>query len=148
MALNIDQVLDYLPHRPPFLLLDCVDEVVPGERIVGRKNVSANEPYLQGHFPGYPIVPGVLIVEALAQLCSVLTTKSLEGDEGYLHYLAGIDNARFKRQVRPGDVLELHGRIAVRRRQLWKFVCEAHVDGELACSAELMCVRGPGKAGS
>ena len=142
MELTIDEVLELLPHRYPFLMLDRVDELVPGEYIVGRKSVSANEPYLQGHFPGYPIVPGVLIVEALAQLCSVLTTKSLEGDDGYLHYLAGIDNARFKRQVRPGDVLELRGRIAVRRRQLWKFDCEAHVDGQLACSAELMCVRG------
>ena len=140
VQLTIDEVLELLPHRYPFLMLDSVDELVPGERIVGRKTISANEPYLQGHFPGYPIMPGVLIVEALAQLCSVLTSKSIETPDGYLHYLAGIDNARFKRRVRPGDVLEMRGRIAVRRRQLWKFDCEAHVDGELACEAQLMCV--------
>ena len=142
VQLTIDQVLDYLPHRYPFLLVDCVDEVVPGERIVGRKNVSGNEPYLQGHFPGYPIMPGVLIVEALAQLCCVLAFKTTDrkpGD-GYLHYLAGLDDARFKRRVRPGDVLELRGSIMSRRRQLMKFDCEAHVDGELACTVKLICV--------
>lgn len=142
MQLTIDEVLELLPHRHPFLLLDCVDEVVPGEYIVGRKNVSGNEPYLQGHFPGYPIVPGVLVVESLAQLCSVLAFKTSDrkpGD-GNLHYLAGLDHARFKRRVRPGDVLKLQGRIVSRRRQLMKFDCEAHVDGELACSVTLICV--------
>ena len=138
MQLTTDEVLDHLPHRYPFLLVDCVDEVVPGEYIVGRKNVSGNEPYLQGHFPGYPIMPG----ESLAQLCCVLafkTSDSKPGD-GRLHYLAGLDDARFKRRVRPGDVLKLHGRISSRRRQLMKFDCEAHVDGELACSVKLICV--------
>ena len=142
MALNIDQILDYLPHRYPFLLLDRVDEVLPGESIRGAKNVSANEPYLQGHFPGYPIMPGVLVVEALAQLCCVLAfeTRGRKPADGYLHYLAGVDDARFKRPVRPGDVLDLHGRIISERRQLMRFECEAFVDGELACSVKLMCV--------
>ena len=142
MPLDIDEILEYLPHRYPFLLLDRVDEVVPGERIVGRKNVSANEPYLQGHFPGKPIVPGVLIVEALAQLCCILAfkTRGRTSAEGYLQYLAGVDNARFKRPVRPGDVLELRGTIDSERRQLMKFDCEALVDGEVACSVKLMCV--------
>ena len=142
MQLDIDEILEYLPHRYPFLLLDRVDEVVPGERIVGRKNVSANEPYLQGHFPGNPIVPGVLIVEALAQLCCILAlkTRGRTSKQGILHYLAGVDDARFKRPVRPGDVLELHAKILSERRQLMRFDCQALVDGELACSVKLMCV--------
>ncbi len=142
MTLNIDQILNYLPHRYPFLLLDRVDELLPGERIRGRKNVSANEPYLQGHFPDHPIMPGVLVVEALAQLCCVLAfeTHGRKPADGYLHYLAGVDDARFKRPVRPGDVLELHGSVASQRRQLMKFDCQARVDGELACSVKLICV--------
>lgn len=142
MKLAIDEILDYLPHRYPFLLLDGVDELVPGERIVGRKNISANEPYLQGHFADYPIMPGVLIVEALAQLCCVLAfeTRGRKPADGYLHYLAGVDDARFKRPVRPGDVLELRGSVVSERRQLMKFDCQAHVDGELACAVKLICV--------
>jgi 3-hydroxyacyl-[acyl-carrier-protein] dehydratase len=144
LALNIDQVLDYLPHRPPFLLLDSVDEVVPGEHIVGRKNVSANEPYLQGHFPGYPIMPGVMIIEALAQVCSVLASKTVgkKPSDGDLHYLVGLDGVRFKRKVRPGDVLELHSSIVNQRRNLMKLDCKALVEGELACSATLLCMVG------
>ncbi len=144
MALNIDQILDYLPHRQPFLMLDRVDEVVPGERIVGRKNVSANEPYLQGHFPRYPIMPGVMIIEALAQLSSVLASETVgkKPTDGDLHYLVGLDGARFKRQVRPGDVLELHSAIVSQRRNLMKLDCKALVDGELACSATLLCMVG------
>ena len=143
MQLTNDEVLEHLPHRYPFLLIDCVDEVVPGEYIVGRKNVSGNEPYLQGHFPGYPIMPGVLIIESLAQVCCVLAFKTSGGKpgDGNLYYLAGLDDARFKRRVRPGDVLTLRGQIASRRRQLMKFDCEAHVDGELACSVKLICVQ-------
>ena len=142
MPLDIDEILQFLPHRYPFVLVDRVDEVVPGERIVGRKNVSANEPYLQGHFPGNPIVPGVLVVEALAQLCCILAfqTRGRTTTDGFLQYLAGVDDARFKRPVRPGDVLELRGTILSERRQLMRFDCEALVDGEPACSVKLMCV--------
>ena len=142
MKLAIDEILNYLPHRYPFLLLDQVDELVPGKHIVGRKNISANEPYLQGHFADYPIMPGVLIVEALAQLCCVLAfeTRGRKPADGYLHYLAGVDDARFKRPVRPGDVLALRGSVASERRQLMKFECQAHVDGELACAVKLICV--------
>lgn len=142
MTLTIDEILTYLPHRQPFLLLDRVDELVPGKHIAGRKNVTANEPCMQGHFPDHPIMPGVLIVEALAQLCCVLAfeTRGRKPADGYLHYLAGVDDARFKRPVRPGDVLSLRGRVASERRQLMKFDCEAHVDGELACAVKLMCV--------
>lgn len=142
MSLDIDEIVQFLPHRYPFLLVDRVDEIVPGERIAGRKNVSANEPYLQGHFPGNPIMPGVLVVEALAQLCCILAFQSRgrSPSDGYLHYLAGVDNARFKRPVRPGDVLELKGTILSERRQLMRFDCEALVDGERACTVTLMCV--------
>ena len=142
MPLDIDEILEYLPHRYPFLLLDRVDELVPGESIRGRKNVSANEPYLQGHFPGNPIVPGVLIIEALAQLCCILAFKSRGRTpaDGFLTYLAGVDDARFKRPVRPGDVLELRAAVIGERRQLMKFDCEARVDGEVACSLKLLCV--------
>ena len=142
MKLAIDEILNYLPHRYPFLLLDQVDELVPGKYVVGRKNISANEPYLQGHFADYPIMPGVLIVEALAQLCCVLAfeTRGRKPADGYLHYLAGVDDARFKRPVRPGDVLSLRGSVASERRQLMKFECQAHVDGELACAVTLICM--------
>ena len=140
MSLDIDEIIRFLPHRYPVLLVDRVDKVVPGERIVGRKNVSANEPYLQGHFPGDPIMPGVLVVEALAQLCCILAYQSRgrRASDGYQHYLAGVDNARFRRPVRPGDVLELRGKIVNERRQFMKFDAEALVDGELACSVTLM----------
>lgn len=142
MKLNIDQILDHLPHRYPFLLLDSIDELLPGDRVRGMKIVSANEPYLQGHFPGNPIMPGVLVVEALAQACCVLAyaTRGRRPGDGFLQYLAGIDDARFKRPVRPGDVVELNGTIVSERRQLMKFDCEARVDGELACAVKLICV--------
>ena len=140
--MDIDAIREYLPHRYPFLLVDRVDELVPGERIAGRKNVSINEPFFPGHFPGHPIMPGVLVVEAMAQLCGILAfkTRGNRPDQGYLHYLAGIDDVRFKRPVVPGDTLALAGKIVSSRRQLMKLDCEARVDGELACSAHLLCV--------
>lgn len=142
MQLDIDAIADFLPHRYPFLLVDRVDEIVPGERIAGRKNVSVNEPFFAGHFPGHPIMPGVLLVEAMAQLCGILAfkTRGNRPDQGYLHYLAGLNDVRFKRPVRPGDTLALGGVITGQRSQLMKFDCEARVDGELACSAKLTCV--------
>ena len=142
MTLDIDEILACLPHRYPFLLLDRVDDLVPGERVAGRKNVSANEPHMQGHFPNHPIMPGVLVVEALAQLCCVLAvkTRGRKPAEGYMQYLAGLDDVRFKRPVRPGDTLELRGTLVSQRRSLMKFDCRALVEGELACSVKLICV--------
>ncbi len=142
MQMDIDAIREYLPHRYPFLLVDRVDELVPGERIAGRKNVSINEPFFAGHFPSHPIMPGVLLVEAMAQLCGILAFKTSghRPDEGYLHYLAGLNDVRFKRPVRPGDTLMLSGTITGSRRDLAKFDCESRVDGEVACSARLLCV--------
>ena len=139
---------EYLPHRFPFLLVDRVTELDVGERVRGYKNVSINEPFFQGHFPGLPVMPGVLIVEALAQVAGVLAFKTTgrKPADGYVYYLGGIDRARFKRPVTPGDRLELEAVILSRRRSMMKFGCKALVDGEVACTADILCAeRGPGE---
>jgi len=139
---KINELMDYLPHRYPFLLVDRVLEVVPGERVRGYKNVTINEEFFNGHFPGHPIMPGVLIIEAMAQLSGVLAfeTKNRRPADGFTYYLAGTDRARFKRPVVPGDQLVMESRIMAERRGMMKFDCKAFVDGELACSAEIMCM--------
>ena len=134
----------YLPHRYPFLYIDKVIDVVPNESITALKNVTINEPFFQGHFPQRPVMPGVLLVEAMAQASGILTYKTLgvEPDfEKELFYLAGVDNCRFKRMVVPGDQLILKVSVLRHRRDLWKFKGEALVDGELACSAEFLNIR-------
>lgn len=139
----IKEILEYLPHRYPFLLIDRVLELEPGHRLVGLKNVSFNEPFFLGHFPQRPIMPGVLIIEALAQATGVLAFKS-EGerpDHHSMYYLVGVDNARFKRPVEPGDQLILEVRLDRIKRGIGKFICEAKVDGQLAASADLMCAK-------
>ncbi|MCQ8102936.1 3-hydroxyacyl-ACP dehydratase FabZ [Methylomonas sp. SURF-2] len=138
--LDIQQIQALLPHRYPFLLVDKVIECVPMERLLGVKNVTFNEPFFQGHFPNLPIFPGVLIMEALAQATALLTSQSDESiAEGTIYYLAGIDNARFKRKVVPGDQLLLDIRYLKHRRNIWSFECRAEVEGELAASAQIMC---------
>lgn len=135
--LNIQEIMALIPHRYPFLLIDRVLELEPGARAVGEKLVSANEPHFAGHFPGNPIMPGVLIVEALAQTGAV-AILSLSEHAGKLALFAGIDGCRFKRVVRPGDTLRLEVRLERMRRGVGKGAARATVDGELACEAELL----------
>ena len=148
--MDIREILDTLPHRYPFLLVDRVNEIVPGERIVAQKNVTMNEEFFNGHFPHFPVMPGVLIVEALAQAAGILSFKSMgsQSDDNSLYFFVGIDNCRFKRPVVPGDVLMLHVTIERHSRGLWKYKCQAMVDGQIAAEADLMCALRdvPGKA--
>lgn len=139
-TLDILQIQEILPHRYPFLLVDKVVECEPGVRLVAIKNVTYNEPFFQGHFPQEPIFPGVLIMEALAQATGLLASMSDPAlRRGVTYYLAAIDNARFKKQVGPGDQLLLHIHYLKNKRNIWSFDCRAEVDGELAASAQIMC---------
>lgn len=141
-VMNFQEIIKCLPHRYPFLLLDKVIELVPGESVVAIKNVTINEPFFVGHFPAQPVMPGVLILEALAQACGVLAYKSVSEAErntkNYLYLFAGIENARFKRMVEPGDQLRLAAKLQRQKQGIWKFSCEATVNDELACSAEII----------
>lgn len=139
--MDIREILEHLPHRYPFLLVDRVLDVEPGERIVALKNVSVNEPFFPGHYPHHPVMPGVLIVEALAQAAAILSFKTLGGkpDDKSVYYFVGIDSARFKRPVSPGDQLILEVSILANKRGIWKFAAQAKVDGQVAAEAELMC---------
>ena len=141
-AMDIHAILKHLPHRYPMLLVDRVIDVVGGEQIHAVKNVSVNEPFFAGHFPHHPVMPGVLILEALAQAAVILSFKTLgsKPDGNTVYYFVGIDGARFKRPVLPGDQLHLHVSIdGPVRRGLWKFKAEAKVDGVLATEATLIC---------
>ncbi len=143
---DIHQILKLLPHRYPILLVDRVLSMVPNQSIVALKNVSINEPFFCGHFPNKPIMPGVLILESLAQAAALLTfgkeilhKNSIDIKNERLYYFVGIDKARFKRPVEPGDQLMLHVSIERYIRGIWKFNAEAKVDGKVACQASLMC---------
>ena len=138
--LDIMRLSEYLPHRYPFLLIDRVTELVRGERVKGYKNVTINEPFFAGHFPGHPIMPGVLIVEAMAQASGVLAMETRETRPvDSIFYLAGMDHTRFKRPVVPGDRLDMESELLAERRTVMKFACRAHVAGELACEAQILC---------
>ena len=139
--MDIHEILEYLPHRYPLLLVDRVLEVVPGERIVALKNVSFNEPFFPGHYPHHPVMPGVLVIEALAQTAAILSFKTMGGkpDDKSVYYFVGIDGARFKRPVSPGDQLIFEVSILANKRGIWKFAALAKVDGQVAAEAELMC---------
>ena len=131
-----------LPHRYPFLLIDRVLDYTPGESLTAIKNVSINEPIFTGHFPNMPIFPGVLILEAMAQATGILGFKTVtERSENELYLFAAIDEARFKKPVVPGDQMVIEVKFLKERRNLWKFACEAKVDGQTVCTAELMCAR-------
>ena len=139
--MEITEIMRHLPHRYPFLLIDRVVELVPGERVVALKNVTMNEPHFPGHFPHHPVMPGVLIIEALAQAAGLLAFKTSDKPvtENSVVYFVGIDNARFKRPVVPGDQLRLEARITKQMRGIWKFESRALVGEQVACEAELMC---------
>lgn len=141
-SIDIAGILQRLPHRYPFLLVDRITHCEPGSHITGLKNVTMNEPFFQGHFPDYPVMPGVLILEALAQLAGLLAMRtedadSLEKDKRL--YFAGIDDARFKRPVLPGDQLILAADLIKHRRDIWRFGARATVDGALAAEGTLTC---------
>jgi 3-hydroxyacyl-[acyl-carrier-protein] dehydratase len=135
--LGAREIMEIIPHRYPFLLVDSIEYVVPGERAVGYKNVTANEPYFAGHFPNYPVMPGVLIVEALAQVGAV-ALLSLPENKGRLAFFAGIDGVRFRRQVFPGDRLRLEVSISSMKMGIGKGEAKAYVGEELAVSGQLM----------
>ena len=136
-------IRELIPHRYPFLLVDRVEELEPGVRAVGIKNVTQNEPFFQGHFPDYPVMPGVLIMEALAQAAGILSFKTMgsKPDPNSVFYFVGIDGARFKKPVMPGDQLHLHVEIQRQMRGIWKYKAEAKVDGQVVAEAELMCAK-------
>lgn len=141
MIMNIEEIMNIIPHRYPFLLIDRIEEVTPGERAVGTKCVSINEPFFQGHFPGKPVMPGVLIIEALAQVGAV-AILSLDEFKGKVAYFAGIDKAKFRRKVMPGDVIRLEVEIIKRRGPMGIGKAIAYVGDKKACEAELSFVIG------
>jgi len=141
-TIDIHEIQRLLPHRYPFLLVDRVLEFTPGNHLVAIKNITYNEPQFTGHFPNRVIMPGVLILEAMAQATGLLAFKTVDDlhSDNALYYLAGIDNARFKKPVEPGDQLRLEVKIVKNKRNLWKFSALATVDGEVVVSADIMCV--------
>lgn len=143
MPLKYDQIKLYLPHRYPFMLIDRVTACSPDNWITGYKNITTNEELFNGHFPDNPIMPGVLMVEAMAQLAGILgfISANQTSKDGYLYLFAGVDKVRFKRLVSTGDTLVLRAKTLMNKREIYKFSCTAHVDGVLACSAEIMIAR-------
>jgi len=147
-TLEIRDIMRLLPHRAPFLLVDRVVALDPGKSITAIKNVTYNEPLFPGHFPHIPTMPGVLILEALAQASGILAVlrENKFAEQGLLLYFAGVDEARFRRPVVPGDTLTLKSELLAQKRDMWKFATRALVGDELACEAQLLCVlREPGK---
>ena len=139
--MGVTEIRKYLPHRYPFLLIDRVVELVEGEYIVAYKNVTVNEEVFLGHFPHFPVFPGVMIIEAMAQACGVLGFKTMDKtpDDGSIYLFAGIDDVRFKRQVVPGDRVFIEARIVSEKRGIWKFDCQAKVDDAIVTKATIMC---------
>jgi len=143
LLLEVTGIMKLLPHRYPFLLIDRIVACTPGECITAVKNVTFNEPYFQGHFPGRPVMPGVLIIEAMAQAGGVLSHLTVGDVEPKpLYFLAGVNNARFRRTVGPGDQMSVHVVAEKVRRGIWFYNCTASVDGQTAVSAEITCAPG------
>jgi UDP-3-O-[3-hydroxymyristoyl] N-acetylglucosamine deacetylase/3-hydroxyacyl-[acyl-carrier-protein] dehydratase len=136
-VLGIDEIMKVLPHRYPFLLVDRILELEEKKRIVGLKNVTMNEPFFQGHFPGHPIMPGVLIIEAMAQVGGILLMGQIEGYESKVVYFMSLDNVKFRRPVKPGDQLRLEADILQIRGMVCKMRGVAKVDGEVVCEADM-----------
>ncbi len=137
----IDEIREYLPHRYPFLLVDRVVELEKGKSIVAYKNTTVNEEFFNGHFPDTPVMPGVLIIEAMAQAAGILGFKTMDKkpSDGSIYYFVGSEKLRFKRPVVPGDQLRLEASIVAEKRGIWKFDCKATVDGELVSSGVIIC---------
>jgi 3-hydroxyacyl-[acyl-carrier-protein] dehydratase len=143
VVMDVEAIQKILPHRPPFLLVDRVVTLEPGARLVAWKGVTMNEPFFVGHFPGKPVMPGVLILEALAQACALLAVKSMGPDEDVeekITYLMSIDGAKFRRPVVPGDRLELHVEVVKRKGAVWKQKGTAVVDGQTVAEADFMAM--------
>ena len=141
MVMDVKEIREYLPHRYPFLLVDRVTELNLGDSIVAYKNVTVNEPLFNGHFPDHPVMPGVLVIEAMAQAAGILGFKTMDKtpQDGSIYYFVGSDKLRFKRPVVPGDKLQLDAAIVSEKRGIWKFDCRASVDGQLVASATILC---------
>lgn len=137
--MDIQKIQSLLPHRYPFLLVDRVIESEPGKRLVAIKNVTINEPFFPGHFPSKPVMPGVLLIEAMAQATGLLAMESADVPKEAIYYLVGVDKARFKRPVVPGDQLVFEVEVIKNKREIWVFSAEAKVDGKQVASAEIMC---------
>ncbi|MCO4759306.1 MAG: 3-hydroxyacyl-ACP dehydratase FabZ [Oceanospirillaceae bacterium] len=139
--MDVNEIREYLPHRYPFLLVDRVLELEKGDSIVAIKNVTVNEPFFNGHFPDHPVMPGVLIVEAMAQAAGILGFKTMDKkpQDGSIYYFVGSDKLRFKRPVVPGDQLKLEAKVMSERRGIWKFDVKATVEGDLVSSATILC---------
>lgn len=146
-TVDIMQLMKLLPHRYPFLLVDRVIDIDADNSAIGIKNVTVNEPHFQGHFPEQPVMPGVLIIEAMAQTAGAICLKSSGADKPSLVYFMTIDNAKFRRPVVPGDRLEIHVRKLKKRGNIWRFACEALVDGAKAAEAEISAMMSPKQAG-
>lgn len=142
MQLDIHEILKHLPHRYPFVLIDRIIDLKLNEEITAIKNVTINEPFFPGHFPYHPVMPGVLIVEAMAQAAAVLSFKTMSvlPSEDSVYYFAGIDNVRFKKPVSPGDQLILNVKIDRVLKGIWKYKGQAKVDGQIVAEAEMMCI--------
>lgn len=136
MTIDITEIMDLIPHRYPFLLVDKVVEIDPNKSITGIKNVTVNEPQFTGHFPARPVMPGVLMVEAMAQLAAILVAKSLGSTKNKEVFLMAIENSKFRKVVQPGDTMHIHATIDQQRSNVWKFSSTVKVDGEMAAESK------------